>query len=141
MCIKVSLTNLLYLILFIQILIQIVVKAANLERPKSLVTSHCLGFDPSSSHMCDKPSSACGWSVGFFSGISRFCPNQRQTRLKMSEIILTSRKTQTKNYINNSGSLILTHTCSINGSNRSPYSFRSSCDFLFDSFCKDCSLL
>ena len=45
--------------------------------------SHRCGFKPSSNHMCDKSSSACGWSGVFFSGIF--------TRLKMSEIILTGR--------------------------------------------------
>ena len=38
----------------------------------------------------------CFFIVVFFSGIARFRPNERLTRLKMSEIILTGRKTQIK---------------------------------------------
>ena len=51
-----------------------------------------------SSHRCGfEPSSACVWSGGFFSGISRFRPTLLTlTQPKMSEIILTGRKTQIK---------------------------------------------
>ena len=67
-------------------------------------SSHRCGFEPSSGHMCDKSSSACRWwgvffFFFFFSGISdnsRFRPTKRLTLLKMSEIILTGRKTQIK---------------------------------------------
>ena len=31
-------------------------------------SSRRCGFEPSSDHMCDKPSSACGWSGGFSRG-------------------------------------------------------------------------
>ena len=56
-------------------------------------SSHRCGFEPSLCHMWDKPSSACGWSGVFFSGISCFHPTLRLTQLKMSEIILTGCKT------------------------------------------------
>ena len=72
-------------------------------------SSHRCGFEPSSGHMCDKPNSACRWWGVFFvfffvcflffsgiSDISRFRPTKRLTLLKMSEIILTGRKTQIK---------------------------------------------
>ena len=55
-------------------------------------SSHHCGFEPGSGHQ----SSACGWSGGFFSKISRFCPILQLTRLKMSEIFLRGRKTQIK---------------------------------------------
>ena len=31
-------------------------------------SSHRFGVEPSSGYMCDKPSSACDWSVGFSRG-------------------------------------------------------------------------
>ena len=61
-------------------------------------SSHRCGFEPTPDHMWEKPSSACGWSGGFylFLGISRFRPILWLTQLKMIEIILTGRKTPIK---------------------------------------------
>ena len=52
-----------------------------------------------SSHRCGyEPSSFClPMAMWFFSGISHFRPNSQLTRLKMSEIMLTSCKPQLKN--------------------------------------------
>ena len=49
------------------------VKDTNLEHPK---TAHRLTarFEPSSGHMSDKPSSACGWSGVFSRGTPVFTP-------------------------------------------------------------------
>ena len=63
-------------------------------------SSNRCGFEPRSGHMWDKPSSASGWSGGFFPGIPLFRPTYRLTRLKMNEIILTGRKTQIKKKAN-----------------------------------------
>ena len=38
-------------------------------RSLNRLSSHCCGFEPSLGQMGDKPSSACGWSGVFFSGI------------------------------------------------------------------------
>ena len=38
-------------------------------------SSHCCGFESSSGHMWDKPSSACGWSGGFSWGSPVFAPS------------------------------------------------------------------
>ena len=61
------------------------------------LSSHRCGFEPSSDHTWDKSSSACGWPGGFSRGSPVFAPPNDMTRLKMSEIILTGRKTQIKN--------------------------------------------
>ena len=37
-------------------------------------SSNRCGFEPSSGHMSDKPSSACGWSGGFSQGSQVFAP-------------------------------------------------------------------
>ena len=60
---------------------------------------HRILFEPSSEHMWDKPSSACGWSGGFSRGSPVYVrPTLRLTRLKIIEIVLMGRKTliQTK---------------------------------------------
>ena len=58
-------------------------------------SSDCCGFEPSSGHV--RRAKFCLRVVRcFFSGISRFRPALRLTRLKTSEIILTGRKTQIK---------------------------------------------
>ena len=53
------------------------------------------GFEPSSGHMWDKPSSACGWSGGF-SWDLLFSPHLPFDLAQMSEIFLAGCKTQIK---------------------------------------------
>ena len=45
-------------------------------------SSHCYGFEPSSGHMGDKPSSTYGWSGGFSGGSPIFAPPTNWLGLK-----------------------------------------------------------